>query len=493
MTLIGQGANPITAVNPVWGMLEGLSSSPLASGRAVWLMVLVGVILSAAAAAFAVYARVRRREQRLIGCLADLATVAESGSEDPGFAVRAGIGEPWDSLLKSLAQRISEAALGISEREQRHTALEIKYGRVATELASLKNVLDLVPDPILICDAAENLSFANKAARRLFAMDGDLPEGRALGAILRAEALSELLSAMMRRKTAAEQGASWECEMPDGTKRNFRIQLYRSGQQGDSPGNMEERSFHVIVFRDMAALHDLRRRHAEFVSSVSHEMKTPLSAIRAYVELLADGDASDESTREEFLAIIDAQTTRLQRLIENLLNLARIEAGIIKVNKAPQSLNDILEEAAAVVEPQADLKQITLRRELSSLHLPVPADKDLLLQAAINLLSNAVKYTPNGGTVTLRSRLVDEGVLFEVADTGVGLTPEDCDRIFERFYRVDRNKDMAPGTGLGLPLVKHIVEDVHRGKISVASRLGEGSTFSVLLPRASHQPAAVVG
>jgi len=483
----------MTTVGALWGMSSSTPSSSIPAGGSLWLLVSTVAILSATAAAWLVYAVMRRRERRLADCLADLATAAENSEEDRDFAVRRSLGEPFDSMLTSIARRLSDAVVATSQREQLHTALEIKYGRLTAELAGLKKVLDLVPDPILICDAAENLSFANKPARRLFAMDSDSAEGRALGTILRAESLWELLSAMLRRKTAAEQGTSWECETPDGSRRSFQIHLYRSSLQDDPTGTGEEKPFNVVVFRDLAALCDLRRRHAEFVSSVSHEMKTPLSAIRAYVELLADGDASDEKTRDEFLAIIDAQTTRLQRLIDNLLNLARIEAGIIKVNKEPQSLNDLLEEAARVVEPQAGLKQITLRRELSPLYLPVLADKDLLLQAAINLLSNAVKYTPNGGTVTLRSRLADESVLFEVADTGVGLTPEDCERIFERFYRVDRNKDMASGTGLGLPLAKHIVEDVHRGKMSVASRLGEGSTFSVLLPKASHQTVSAAG
>ncbi len=493
MTLIEQGPHWMSSLGSLWGIWSDTPSSSISGGGPLWIAALTAVILSATAGTWLVYVLMRRRERRLADCLAELIAAGGHGEEDGDFTVRASIGEPFDSMVIALARRLSEAAAATSQRAEQQTALEIKYARLTAELAGVKKVLDLVPDPILICDAAQNVSFANRSARRLFAMDSDSAEGRALGTILRAESLWELLSAMLRRKNVVEQGTAWECETADGTRRSFQIHLYRSSFQDAPTGADEEQSFSVIVFRDSAALCDLRRRHAEFVSSVSHEMKTPLSAIRAYVELLADGDAGDEETRDEFLAIIDAQTTRLQRLIENLLNLARIEAGIIKVNKEPQSLNDLLEEAVRVVEPQAGLKQITLRRELSPLYLPVLADKDLLLQAAINLLSNAVKYTPEGGTVTLRSRLDDESVLFEVADTGVGLTPEDCERIFERFYRVDRNKDMASGTGLGLPLAKHIVEDVHRGKMSVASRLGEGSTFRVLLPRASHQTVPAAG
>jgi two-component system phosphate regulon sensor histidine kinase PhoR len=214
-------------------------------------------------------------------------------------------------------------------------------------------------------------------------------------------------------------------------------------------------------------------------------MKTPLSGIKAYVELLADGDAEDDATREEFLEVINSQADRLQRLIDNLLNLARIEAGVVGVNKRPQSLNELLEETLHVVQHAAEQKRIELESDLSPMYLGVLVDHDMAMQAAINLLSNAIKYTPEGGHVTLRSRLADNEVQFEVQDTGVGLSEEDCSRVFEKFYRVKKDQNMAPGTGLGLPLAKHIVEDVHGGRLTVKSQLGAGSTFTVSLPQAA--------
>ena len=226
----------------------------------------------------------------------------------------------------------------------------------------------------------------------------------------------------------------------------------------------------------------IQQRNAEFVAAVSHEMKTPLSSIKAYVELLADGEAEDDATREEFLEVINGQADRLKRLIDNLLNLARIEAGVVSVNKESQALNQILQEAVDVLRPAAEMKQITLIADLSPLYLGVLADRDTLLQAVINLLSNAVKYTRDGGTVTIRSKSLEAGVAFEVQDTGVGLSEEDTHQVFEKFYRVKKDKDMAAGTGLGLPLVKHIVEDIHSGSIQVRSVIGSGSTFSVHLP-----------
>ncbi len=164
------------------------------------------------------------------------------------------------------------------------------------------------------------------------------------------------------------------------------------------------------------------------------------------------------------------------------MNIARIEAGVVQVSKQGRPLNEILEEAYRVVLPQSESKRIKLVRDLSPLYLGVHADRDLLLQAAINLLSDAVKYTAPEGTVTLRSRLLETEVQFEVEDTGVGLSSDDCRRVFDKFYRVEKNKQMAPGTGLGLPLAKYIVEDVHNGALAVESELGQGSTFRVTLP-----------
>jgi len=152
------------------------------------------------------------------------------------------------------------------------------------------------------------------------------------------------------------------------------------------------------------------------------------------------------------------------------------------VNKKNTSLNELLEEAFRVVEPSAAAKSIELVSDLSQLYLRVYVDRDMMLQAAINLLSNAIKYTPSEGRVVIRSRLADKQVQFEVEDSGVGLSEEDCAKVFDKFYRVKKDSQMASGTGLGLPLAKHIVTDVHQGQLDVKSQLGVGSTFAITLP-----------
>jgi two-component system phosphate regulon sensor histidine kinase PhoR len=167
------------------------------------------------------------------------------------------------------------------------------------------------------------------------------------------------------------------------------------------------------------------------------------------------------------------------------LNIARIEAGVVQVKKQARSLNEVLEKVLQVMKPAAESKQIALSADLSPLYLGVYLDHDLALQAAINLISNAVKYTPVGGQVIVRSRMADDEARFDVEDNGVGLSAEDCVRVFEKFYRVHKDKELAAGTGLGLPLVKHIIEDVHGGRLAVQSTPGKGSVFTVFLPTAA--------
>jgi two-component system phosphate regulon sensor histidine kinase PhoR len=160
------------------------------------------------------------------------------------------------------------------------------------------------------------------------------------------------------------------------------------------------------------------------------------------------------------------------------------------VEKEQRSLNGLVEEACQVLAPMAAMKQIQLVCEPSNLYLGVFADRDMLLQAILNLGSNAVKYTPVGGKVTLTTRQDERASLVEVRDSGVGLSEEDRLRVFEKFYRVAKDKAMASGTGLGLPLVKHIVEDVHGGRVEVESQLGVGSCFRIVLPAVEQQTRA---
>ena len=387
---------------------------------------------------------------------------------------------PWSDLAERVRDTIMRLYRRIEELENVQASLEVRCRRAAARAERMTRILDGLADPILAVDDYDEVVLSNHSAEELLQIDVQNAKTKALAQLVPCQKLVQLLASTRQRKTAGHRTDELEIADAEGRSRWYRataVHLAAKDEDGQHEGA-------VAVLRDIGDQKALQKRNAEFVSSVSHEIRTPLAAVKAYVELLADGDAEDQQTREEFLGVINSQADRLQRLIDNMLDLARIEAGVVKVSKRPRSLNDILEEAVRIVRPSAEAKQIQLASELSPLYLGVLADRDMLLQAAINLLSNAVKYTPSGGRVTLRSHLDDDQVRFEVQDTGVGLSEDDCRRVFEKFYRVKKDQEMAAGTGLGLPLAKHIVEDVHGGKLTVESVLGQGSTFIVTLPGA---------
>lgn len=464
-----------------------LAASPMAMAMpsaAVGVCIGLGVAVAGLAVAIVWILRVARREQeRLLQFVETVCSFAPEELMSPDILNRIPPlppGDYWRAVATRVRATLEERGRWVQDQYHARTAMEIRVTRAAAELSRIERVLAGVSDPVLAFDEFGEMLFANPSAEVLLGIDAQNTEDRAMAQLVRCEKLLQLLTSTNQRKTPGQRSEEIEVLDREGQAHWFRVTAAKLG--GGTP---EGDSATVAVLRDIDEHKALQKRNAEFVSSVSHEMKTPLAGIKAYVELLADGDAEDEKTREEFLEVINGQAERLQRLVENLLNLARIEAGVVKVSKQARSLNEVLEEAVRVVHPTAEAKRIELTAELSPMYLGVLADRDMLLQAAINLLSNAIKYTHPQGRVVLRSRLVDGQPRFEVADTGVGLGPEDCRRVFEKFYRVSKDKGMASGTGLGLPLAKHIVEDVHGGRLTVDSVLGQGSTFMVTLPSAA--------
>jgi two-component system phosphate regulon sensor histidine kinase PhoR len=389
---------------------------------------------------------------------------------------------PWCGALHRIRELITDQARRLRDAEQARAKAEIRYQKLAAERKQLAEILANLNDPVVAVDQYDELVLANPSAEQTLNFSTKSTDKRALDTLVHCEQLVELLRDTRRRKAPSSRTSELTITDAEGHEQAFRVTC----RSLSTDIRDDDRAPHgaVAVLHDIGQLKAIQKRNAEFVSAVSHEMKAPLSGIKAYVELLADGEAEDEATREEFLGVIGTQAERLQRLVENLLNLARMEAGVVEVHKQSRSLNELMEDALNVVSPSAEAKQIELVRDLSPMYLEVFADRDMILQAVINLLSNAVKYTKNGGKVTLRTRMEDNQVLFEVEDTGVGLSPEDAHKVFEKFYRVKKDSQMAQGTGLGLPLAKHIVEDVHGGALVVESQLGKGSVFRAILPTA---------
>lgn len=224
-----------------------------------------------------------------------------------------------------------------------------------------------------------------------------------------------------------------------------------------------------------------RDRSRDFVADVSHELRTPIAALRTFNELLQTGAAEDPVTRDEFLEQSGRQIERLDWLAVNLLELSKLDSGLVSLDPRPEDLRGVVEAAVQQAEPVAGRKGVDLRMALPAEPVRQPHDPPRLGQVLGNLIGNAIKFTPTGGLVEVALRPTLEGAVIEVRDTGIGIPPEEIPLLFERFWRGARSRERGSGSGLGLSIAKSIV-DMHGGRIAVRSTAGEGSTFEVILP-----------
>jgi two-component system phosphate regulon sensor histidine kinase PhoR len=235
----------------------------------------------------------------------------------------------------------------------------------------------------------------------------------------------------------------------------------------------------VAVLSDVTELRRLETLRRDFVANVSHELRTPIAAVRAAVETLLDGALERPEAAREFVAIIERHTERLHRLVEDLLELSRIEARELKLSLEPVEPAGAMARVAELFDLAAGSKRIRLVRDVAEALPRVHADRHALEQVLSNLIDNAIKYSPEGATVTVRARRYGEGVRLSVEDTGPGIEARHLPRLFERFYRVDAGRSrQLGGTGLGLAIVKHLAEAMDAA-VSVDSTPGRGTTFHV--------------
>jgi signal transduction histidine kinase len=279
-------------------------------------------------------------------------------------------------------------------------------------------------------------------------------------------------------------------ETSDGT-RTYRVTLAPltdvkpPGPENSAAASGPQQAGVIAVVRDVTREKEVAEMKNDFVSLVSHELRTPLASIKAYVEMLIDGEAVDEKTTREFYEVIQNEANRLGRLIDNILNVSRIESGLMKPDRRAVSLGDVIKEAVNAITAQAEQKGVRLVQDLSAQPDRTSADRDMIHQAVVNLLNNAIKYTPEGGTITVQTAVDPAAgkLTARVSDTGVGIAAKDLPFVFDKFFRGDAVNRVACGTGLGLSLVKHIVEALHGGRVFVQSELGKGSCFGFELER----------
>lgn len=379
------------------------------------------------------------------------------------------VGAPAESVpeLDDLRAELGATQRAIQEfrtrRTQQLTGLE-------RDTLLLRSVLGTMVEAVAVVDSEARLLYRNPAARRLLELGERDVTGRLLHELVRAPRLLAVVDDVLR--TGVEQ--SLEAEL---TRENRTVMI------SCGPLPLEPAPGAVLVLHDVSDLRRLERLRREFASNVSHELKTPLTSIQAYADVLLDGALDDPANNRSFVERILQQTERLSRLIQDLLSLSRIESQSETAELEQLSLDELLEEVLPDHQSVAEARGLALHCELDgTAPAAITAEGEGLRTILNNLIRNALSYTPRGGHVTVRVGRRGAQVQLEVQDDGVGIAREHHERIFDRFYRVDkaRSRDVG-GTGLGLSIVKHLVEQ-SGGTIELESEVGRGSLFRVRWP-----------
>ena len=358
--------------------------------------------------------------------------------------------------------------------------LRAKIDELSEDRAQLLAMLTSMVEGVMVLDCRGRVLQVNPALERMFDVSRMDARGHHCSDVFRHPQLDTLVSTVLTKRINEEDEILLQ---PSGRCLHIEASVTACDRENEACA--------VLVFHDITELRRLENIRKDFVANVSHELRTPLTSIKGYIEALLDGAKDDPGTSTKFLEIILKQSDRLNLILEDLLQLSKIESGQILFKREPLQIQRVIERTLAMIKPLADKKG---HRLLTFVAQDLPAllgDEDRLMQVLSNLLDNAVKYTPGNGTITVAAHPVADdlerptivtAVELSVTDTGLGIPEQDRPRVFERFYRVDkaRSREMG-GTGLGLAIVKHIVEGLG-GRVWVEANAPTGSRFVVRLP-----------
>jgi two-component system phosphate regulon sensor histidine kinase PhoR len=388
--------------------------------------------------------------------------------------------------LTRVAERMAEGDLGARlfpttrdevghlTRAFNHMAdqLREKVTTLAGEQSRLAAVLEHMADGVLITDDAGRVRLINPAAARLLGTGQATALDRPFAQVVRHHQIIELWR--LCRERGEEQVEAVEMD-----HRGLFLQVIVTPFQGtDSPG-------YLVILQDLTQVRRLETVRRDFISNVSHELRTPLAALKALVDTLRDGAMDDPPAAGRFLGRIESEVDAMAQIVQELLELSRIESGRVPLRLIPAAVADVLLPPVERLQPQAERAGLAVVVDLPAGLPPVLADVERVQQVVANLVHNAVKFTPPGGQVTLSAEPVGEEMVISVRDTGVGIPADDLPRIFERFYKADRAR-YGGGTGLGLSIARHIVQ-AHGGRIWAESAEGRGSSFYFSLPLAGEE------
>ena len=368
----------------------------------------------------------------------------------------------------------SEELAGLAEAmNQMAGQLNHRIDTIIRQRNELQTVLTSMLEGVIAVDKDERIVSMNPSAARWFGSDRAKVKGRSIPEIIRNLSLQQFISDALGSNEPREDDITV-------FQNGERVLNVKSSPLLDAD---QSQIGALVMFNDVTQLRRLETMRQDFVANVSHEIKTPLTAIKGFVETLQQGKVDDPAETQRFLGIVNKHVDRLSAIIEDLLLLSRIEqeSGTEEVRLSIGRIKEVIQTAIQVCQPKADVRNITINVNAAE-DLSANLDATLLEQAFVNLIDNAVKYSHDGSQVRITAAQKKREVTIEFADQGSGIPSKHLPRLFERFYRVDKARSRKlGGTGLGLAIVKHIVQ-AHGGHITVESSLGQGSTFTVHLP-----------
>jgi len=356
--------------------------------------------------------------------------------------------------------------------EQVNQKAESERNKSLNSVTFLQKCFDHIDEGILVVDCREEIIYYNKSIEEILDFKVSL-ERTPFWSVLRNQDLIKQAKEALNGKNQF----FGEFVFPSPNEKNITYQICTISNDYKSE---EKRA--LIVLSDTTKIRKLERIRTDFVSNVSHELKSPLGAILGYVETLLDDPSISDKNRKKFTEVIHKNIIKLIAIVEDLLILSRVETGGINdISKFYPE--DIIREVVELYEGKINAKHLELKIIMPSNHLAMVASKFQIRQVILNLLDNAIKYTNNHGSITITLSMVDESIVFSFSDTGIGIPYHEQERIYERFYQVEKSRTVdLNGTGLGLSIIKHIV-DLHKGHIDLDSRLNHGSTFTVFFPQ----------
>ncbi len=350
--------------------------------------------------------------------------------------------------------------------------LQNKISEILQDQNELKAILSSMVEGVLVIDKDERIVLLNWPVYEMLDLRSKDTVGRHYWEVIRNEEINSLLKEAITQKKSLKK----EIMIIAPSESHFSMQV---SCVFTDRGVL---SAVVSVFHDISELKKLAKLRSEFVANASHELKTPLTTIKGFVETLKDGAIHNEQKAQKFLDIIAKHTQRLEELVGDLLSLSAIESKEVKLDFAKVQIAAVLESVVNLAKERWDTSQYKIILDVSQNFPAVSLDRSRMEQAFLNLLDNAIKFTPAGGVITISAYQENGFSRIDFKDTGIGIEPEHIPRIFERFYRVDKGRSRElGGTGLGLSIVKHIVQ-AHQGKVLVQSEVGKGSVFSIFLP-----------